>query len=67
MTDLPQRGGLSRDSAAAYLDMSVRSFDETVRPFVPFIEITKPGAKRPMLRWLKGDLDEYLAARRKAA
>ena len=58
---------LARESAATYLDMSPTTFDESVRPFVPFVEIVKPGAKRPLVRWLKSDLDAFLVTRRKAA
>jgi hypothetical protein len=61
------RAMFSKASAADYLDMSVSTFDQTVRPFVARVEIETPGMKRPMLRWLKADLDAYVAARRKAA
>lgn len=58
---------MSRATAAAYLDMSVRTFDEVVRPFVPCVRLATPTAKRPALRWLRTDLDAYLAERRRAA
>lgn len=61
------RATFSKASAAAYLDMSVSKFDDTVRPFVAYISIDTPGQKRPMLRWMKADLDAYVAARRRAA
>lgn len=30
---------LTRATAAAYLDMSVDTFDEAVRPFVPYLDL----------------------------
>lgn len=58
---------LTRATAAAYLDMSVDTFDEVVRPFVPYLDLAAPTAKRPALRWLRADLDAFLAGRRRAA
>lgn len=58
---------LSLASAAAYLDMSVDTFTDKVRPFVPVVSIVTPDTKRPTLRWLKRDLDAYLEQRRTAA
>lgn len=58
---------MNRASAAAYLDMSVDTFDAVVRPSVPFVDLAGAESVRPVLRWLKADLDAYLASRRKAA
>lgn len=69
MSDKPTTGreALTRASAATYLDMSVDTFDTVVRPCVPFIDLAGPDSLRPVLRWLKADVDTYLAARRRAA
>lgn len=58
---------LTKEAAAAYVGLSVSAFDEIVRPFVPFVTLDTPNAKRPPVRWLQADLDAYLAARRRAA
>jgi hypothetical protein len=58
---------LDRESAARLLDCSVMTFDTHIRPLVPFVEIATPGAKRPLLRWMRRDLLAFMEARRKAA
>lgn len=52
--------------AARYLRCSRSYFDEHIRPFVPMIDIRAPGAKLPMIRFAKVDLDAYIDSRRKA-
>jgi len=66
-TDPISPEALDRTSAAKLLDCSNTTFDERIRPFVPFVEIDTPGAKRPLLRWLRSDLLAFLESRRKAA
>jgi len=58
---------LSKESAAAFFDVSVSTFDEELRPYLPVVEIMTPGRKRPLLRWMRRDLVAFLEARRKAA
>lgn len=58
---------LSRESAAAFFDVSLSTFDEELRPLLPVIEITTPGRKRPLLRWMKRDLIAFAESRRRAA
>ncbi len=58
---------LSKESAAAFFDASVSTFDEEVRPYVPVVEIMTPGRKRPLLRWMKADLIAFAESRRRAA
>lgn len=38
---------LTKEAAAAYVGLSVSAFDEIVRPFVPFVSLDTPNAKRP--------------------
>lgn len=58
---------LSRNSAAAFLDMSVDRFDDLVRPYVPVVEISTPETKRPMVRFRREDLIAFAAGRVKGA
>lgn len=65
MMDAPE--ALSRESAAKFFDVSLSTFDEELRPFLPVVEITTPQRKRPLLRWLKRDLLAFAESRRRAA
>lgn len=53
----------TREAAARYLGFeSARSLEE--RADIPYVDLRKPGAKQPMIRYLKADLDRLLAERR---
>jgi hypothetical protein len=49
------------------LDCSVSTFDDEIRPYVPVVEIMTPGRARPLLRWMRRDLLDFLETRRRAA
>lgn len=49
---------LTKKRAADYLDMSERSFDELVRPFVP-VRLIRQSRKRPFVRYDVHHLDHW--------
>lgn len=58
---------MSRESVAKMLDCSLSTFDDEFRPLLPVVEITAPGRKRPLLRWMRKDVLALLESRRRAA
>jgi len=46
--------------AAAYVSYSIREF-----PYlpIPWVDMRKPGGKRPVKRWRKVDLDTFMESR----
>lgn len=52
--------------AAQYLGVSRSHFLDHIRKLLPVIDVRRPGGQKPMWRWLRSDLDAYLADRRKA-
>lgn len=53
--------------AAQYIGVSRSHFLDHVRKLLPVVDVRRPGGKKPMWRWLRTDLDVYLAERRRAA
>lgn len=53
--------------AAKYLRVSRSYFDEHIRPLLPAVDLRAPGAKVPLIRYAKTDLDAFIASRRSAA
>ena len=51
--------------SAQYLCVSRSHFLDHIRKLLPVIDVRRPGGKKPMWRWLRSDLDQYLADRRK--
>ena len=43
--------------AAQYLNVALSHFHEDIRALIPVVDLRTPGAKKPMWRWLKSDLD----------
>lgn len=58
---------LDAKQAAAYLNVSVSHFRDDVRKLLPVVDLRAPGARQPLFRWMKTDLDAFLSARRKEA
>lgn len=53
--------------AAQYLNVALSHFHDDVRKLLPVVDLRTPGAKKPMWRWMRADLDAFLALRRKEA
>lgn len=58
---------LDARQAAQFLNCSLTHFHDEVRKHVPFIDMRPAGSKKPMLRWMRTDLEAFLATRRKNA
>lgn len=59
-------GALTPDQSADFCGCSRRHFERWIAPFVPMIDVSAPGAKKPMPRYLVSDLLSWLTARRVA-
>lgn len=53
-------------AAAKYLGVSRSYFDEHLRKVIPMVDVRAPGARVPLIRYAKHDLDAFIASRRKA-
>ena len=55
---------LNASNAASYLGVSRAYFFKSIRPYIPFVDVARPGnGVPPVLRWRVSDLDAYLASR----
>jgi hypothetical protein len=67
MTERPTapRKLLTPREAAAYLGCSEAHFEAQLRPHVPVVDLSRPGASRPMPRFDVADLDEFIGRRKR--
>ena len=54
---------LNGGNAAVYTGVSRAHFYAAIRPYIPFVDVSRPGSQIPVLRWRVSDLDAYLASR----
>lgn len=56
---------LSAKDAARYLGVSHSHFYDSIRPFLPVVDLARPESRRGLWRWHIDDLDEWIAKRRR--
>ena len=64
--DVPP-AALDQVQAAQYLGVSRSHFLTAIKPDLPPVDLSRAGSPRRVLRWLRTDLDAYLAARKRVA
>lgn len=53
--------------AAIYMGCSRAFFEENIRPYIPTVDLRRPGGEKPMPRWQRSELDRFIESRRPKA
>ena len=59
-------GAITPTAAAEFCGCSLRHFERVIAPFLHVLNLAAPGARKPMPRYLIGDLAAWLLKRRQA-